>query len=113
MFFVIVSNSYISYGALPLLGTFPYHSPLDVVKIAVVIADVNRAVNSFWSGFSKVLSERDIDDEHVRCYLEWARQFAMRQKGALRARSLDDIPACIADLAVQPALRTGGFWGKG
>lgn len=63
------------------------------------MADVNKDVNSFWSGFAKVLSERGIDDEHVRFYLDWVRKFAMSQKGALRTRSLDDIRAFIADLA--------------
>ena len=63
------------------------------------MAVVNKDVNSFWSGFAKVLSERGIDDEHVRFHLDWARKFAMRQKGALRTRSLDDVRAFIADLA--------------
>lgn len=63
------------------------------------MADVNKDVNSFWSGFAKVLTERGIDDEHVRFHLDWARKFAMRQKGALRTRSLADIRAFIADLA--------------
>jgi hypothetical protein len=42
---------------------------------------VNKDVNSSWSGFAKVLSERGLD------------------KGALRTRSPDDIRAVIADLA--------------
>lgn len=63
------------------------------------MANVNKDVNSFWSGFAKVLSERGIDDEHVHFYLDWVRKFAMSQKGALRTRSLDDIRAFIADLA--------------
>lgn len=84
---------------MQLLGTFQYRSPVSVVQFGVIVAAVNRDVNSFWSGFAKVLSERGIDDEHARFHLDWARKFAMRQKGALRTRSLDDIRAFIADLA--------------
>jgi integron integrase len=63
------------------------------------MGDVNKDVNSFWSGFAKVLSERGIDDEHVRFHLDWVRKFAMSQKSALRTRSLADIRAFVAELA--------------
>jgi hypothetical protein len=82
-----------------LSGTFQYCLTVDVVQFEVIMGDVNKDVNSFWSGFAKVLSERGIDDEHVRFYLDWVRKFAMSQKSALRTRSLADIRAFVAELA--------------
>ena len=63
------------------------------------MANSNKDVNVFWTGFSKVLSEKGVDDEHLRFYLDWVRKFAMHQKGALHTRSLDDINAFVASLA--------------
>ena len=47
------------------------------------MAERNKDVNGFWSGFAKLLAERGIDHEHLRFYVEWARKFAVHNKGSL------------------------------
>ena len=63
------------------------------------MADSGKDVNVFWTGFAQVLSERGVDDGHIRFYLDWGRKFAMHQKGSLRTRSLNDIRAFVSGLA--------------
>jgi site-specific recombinase XerD len=63
------------------------------------MAGINKDVNGFWTGFAKVLSEKGVDDEHLRFYVDWGRKYAMHQKGSLHTRSLDDIRAFVAELA--------------
>jgi len=56
-------------------------------------------VNSFWTDFSRVLSECGIDEKHAGYYLKWAQDFALSMKGVpLRERSVDDIRAFIDGL---------------
>jgi site-specific recombinase XerD len=62
------------------------------------MAEKNRDVNGFWTGFARLLADQGIDPDHLQFYLEWARKFATAQKGSLRHRSLADIRAFIDDL---------------
>ena len=57
-----------------------------------IMAEVNTGVNPFWGEFGKVLTEKGIDDNHLKFYLNWAQKFAVWLKGVpLRERSLADI----------------------
>ena len=58
----------------------------------------NKAVNAFWAGYAKVLSEHGVDAEVIGSYADWAEKFARSQPGPLRERSLTEIRGFISGL---------------
>jgi len=73
--------------------------PVYFVKTGMMMYKNTVDVNSFWTDFSRVLSECGIDDKHAVYYLKWAQDFALSMKGVpLRERSVDDIRAFIDGL---------------
>ena len=59
-------------------------------------------VNVFWTLYAQALSRNDIDDAHIKFYLNWAKDFALSIKGVpLRERSVEDIRCFLEGLRLK------------